>query len=490
MVSPSGGEKDITSPALIKSTPKENSTNFKDKNIELVFDEYINLKDIQNQFIISPSDITAEVKKDGKKIKIELSENPKENTTYILNFGDAISDYTENNITKDFKFIFSTSEKVDSLSISGNVLDAYKLEPISDAVVCLYTTTDSDSLVYKKKPNYTVRTNKTGEFKFTNLKSNTYKLFVLLEENNNKIFDSQEESIAFIDTNIQLMNNSQLMNILMFKEEPLKRKLLSKNISYQKVELIYNKENKIELIDLHSKIDTVIYSEKRDSINIYYTENADSTSIYLKEDDKIDTLKIKFPKNLKRKDFVLNVENKINLNSIGINSYDLFDVYTIDSMLLFEDSVNVKYTLDKISYNKFKLNYEFDPTKKYYLTIADSTFKSFQNTYNNKNQTTITFKNEEDFGTLTIYTDGNENKIYELLNDKNEVVKRTSKIKDIQYKYILPGTYRLRIILDSNKNGKWDTGNYLKSIQPEKIEYYLNPIKIRANWDLEIKLIP
>lgn len=490
MVSPSGGEKDITSPVLLKSTPVLNSTNFKDKNIELVFDEYINLKDIQNQFIISPSNITAEVKKDGKKIKIVLSEYPKENTTYILNFGDAISDYTENNINKDFKFIFSTSENIDSLSISGNVLDAYKLEAVAEAVVCLYTVTDNDSVVYKKKPDYTVRTNKLGEFKFTNLKSNTYKLFVLLEENNNKVFDSQEESIAFSDTLINLNKNIQLFNILLFKEEAQKRKLVSKSITYQKVELIYNKENNIELVDLNSKIDTVIYSEKRDTINIYYTENADSTALYLKEDDKIDTLKIKFAKNLKKRDFVINVENKINQNSILITSYDLFDIYNADSLVLFEDSIKVKYDLSKIAYNKFKLSYAFDPLKKYYITITDSTFMSFQKIVNTKNQTNISYKNEEEYGSLNIITNNNENIIYELLNDKNEVVRRSVNVKNIEYKFLPPGSYRLRSIYDANKNNKWDTGNYLKKLQPEKVEYYLNPIKIRANWDMEIKLIP
>ena len=104
MVNPSGGLKDEQAPQLLKSKPELNSTNFNSKSIELTFNEYINLKDIQNEFIISPSNIEAEVKKDGKKLKIELSENPKENTTYILNFGNAISDYTENNIYKDFKF--------------------------------------------------------------------------------------------------------------------------------------------------------------------------------------------------------------------------------------------------------------------------------------------------------------------------------------------------------------------------------------------------
>ncbi len=491
MVTPSGGLKDIDAPKIIKSEPPQNAKNFNEKNIEITFDEYINLKDIQNEFIISPSNIDAEVKKDGKKLKIKLSDSPKENTTYILNFGNAISDYTENNISQDFKFIFSTGDSIDSLSLSGNILNSFNLDPVKNVIICLYTDILDDSIVYKRKPDYTVRTDETGKFRFTNLKANKYKLFAIKEENNNKLFDTQEEEIAFSDTIINLKQNAQFSNIKLFKEKASKRKLVSKDISYQKVELIFNKENNIKLIDLHPKIDTVIYSSKKDTINIYYTENADSTAIYLMEENKIDTIKVKFAKSLKKRELNIAIDPKINNNKVLISTYDLFEINKIDSIQLFEDSIPVKFTLEKIKYNKYVLNYKFDIDKKYYIIIADSAYISFQKNYNKKIKSVLTFMKPEDYGTLSIKPLANDSIIYELLNDKNEIINTNVNVKEtIVHTNLNPGTYRIRMIYDANKNYKWDTGNYLKNIQPEKIEYYINPIKIRANWDLEIVLTP
>jgi uncharacterized protein (DUF2141 family) len=491
MISPSGGLKDIDPPKLLKSKPQNNSNNTNTRSIELVFDEYINLKDIQNQFIISPSNIEAEIKKDGKKLKIELSAKPSENTTYILNFGDAISDYTEGNVAKDFKFIFSTGNEIDSLSLSGNILDAFTLDAVKDVIVCLYSDSLNDSVVYKKKPDYTVRTDQDGKFRFTNLKNNKYKFFAIKEENNNKIFDTQEEQIAFIDTLINLSENKQIQNIKLFKEEAKKRKLLSKEITYQKVELIFNKENNIELINLHSKIDTVIYSNKKDTIAVYYTENADSTSLFLSENSIIDTVKIKFPKNLKRRELNITADSKIKNNSVTISTYDLFDINKKDSIILYEDSTKVLYNIEKIKYNKYLVQYPFNPEKKYNLYIADSSFVSFQKMYSKKISNNLTFTNPEDYGNLSIKATPNPLIIYELLNEKNEVIDRTKNSTGIiKHEMLAPGTYRLRMVYDSNNNNKWDTGKYDSKNQPEKVEYYTNPIKIRANWDLEIELIP
>jgi hypothetical protein len=491
MVTPTGGLKDIEPPQVLKSKPTNKSTNFNQKNIEITFDEYINLKDIQNQFIISPSNIEANIRKDGKKLKIELSDLPKENTTYILNFGDAISDYTENNVSKDFKFIFSTAETIDSLSISGNILDAFKLEPIKDVMICLYTTINNDSIVYKQKPDYTVRTDESGNFKFSNLKRNSYKIFAIKEENNNKVFDSQDEQIAFIDTIIKLEKNTQLSNLKLFQEIPKVKKLKSKNINYQKVELIYNKQNNATLINLHPKIDTVIYSENKDTITVYYTENADSTALYISEDHKTDTIQIKFAKSLKKSNLNISIDPKIINNVVRISANDLFTVVKKDSISLYEDSIKVIFKLERVSHNKYDLVYNFNTEKKYYLTICDSAFRSFQYNYNKKLSQNLNFINAEDYGNLTISPLEDLTIIYELLNEKNEVVKRTmSTNKVIIYTNLNPGTYRIRMIYDSNGNKKWDTGNYVTKKQAERVEYYAKSIKIRANWDLEIVLIP
>ncbi len=489
MVSPTGGQKDEVAPILLKSKPKNLSTNFNGKKIELTFNEYISLKDIQNQLIVSPGDVTVEVKKKGKVITLELDKTPKENATYIINFGDAITDYTENNITKDFKYIFSTADVIDSLQISGHIVDAIKKEKVKDVIICLYNTFE-DSVVYKRKPDYTVRSNENGIFLFTNLKAGTYKLFFIKESNNNKIYDSQEEEIGFIDSTLTLQKNLKLNELILFTEKPTQRKLLTKSISYQKVELLFNKKNNIELIGLDKSIDTIIYSKNKDSIIVYYKAMPDTSFLYISENNKTDTIKIKFPKSAKKGDFVIAAENKIIGNNLLIKSYDLFTINQLDSLTLYEDSIKVKFSLTKTSFNNFILNYNFNKEKSYILKIADSVFKSYQGNYNKEIYSRVTFYKEEELGTLKI-NEVQKNNIYELLNEQNEVVRR-SVIKDettIEYKNLLPGSYRLKIISDINKNGIWDTGNYLQKIQPEKIIYYNNPIKVRANWDLEIQLL-
>lgn len=489
MVTPTGGLKDVDAPVMIKSKPKILSTNFSGKKITLTFNEYINLKDIQKQLIVSPGDIEIEVTKQGKNLELSFDKEPSPNTTYIINFGDAISDYTENNISKDFKYIFSTGNNIDSIELKGNILDAFKKEKVKDVIVCLYKNLD-DSVVYKTKPDYTVRANENGEFKFTNLKENNYKIFAMRESNNNKLFDSEDEEIAFHDSTIKLDESKKISTMLMFTEVPQKRKLVSKNISSQKVELLFNKKNNINLINLESSIDTIVYSKNKDSINVYFKDKTDTAFLYLNENNKTDTIRIKFPKAPRKNELNISVENKIIDKQLLIKSHDLFKITMLDSLQLFEDSVKVNYKIKAISYNIYALEYNFNKEKNYRIMVADSVFKSYNGGYNKNYQSKISFYKDEDFGTVT-FLNCTKNKIYELINERSELVKSSVSNSDnnIIYKNILPGTYRLRIIDDKNENGIWDTGKYLNHQQPEKVDYHLTPIKIRANWDLEIQLL-
>lgn len=492
MVNPNGGEKDIKPPVLVKSNPKNFSTNSSTTKIELNFDEYLNLKDIQSQLIISPGDISVEVSKRGKNLLLELSKKPADNTTYIINFGDAISDYTENNIAKDFKFIFSTGSDIDSLTLKGSVVNAISKEFVKDIIVCLYTDTINDSVVYKQKPEYTVRSNENGQFSLTNLRANKYRIFAIKETNNNKLFDSQEEEIAFIDTSINLTSDSKVGELLMFTEKPKDRKLINKDISYKKVLLTYNKETSIDLINKNEEIDTIVYSNKKDSILVYYNTMPDTSYLYVKENNKIDTIKVKFPKSIKKKEFNVNVDNKIFGNDIIIKSSDKFSLINSDSLILKEDSLNVKYKVEQLNYNNFRLSYNFDKEKKYTLFLKDSVFNSYQGTKNKGLNYNINFYRDEDVGTLKIKSNYKEPIILELLNERNDIIRRTicHENKETEYKNLIAGTYKLRIVFDANKNKVWDTGNYLRKIQPEKIIYQSNPIKIRANWDLELEINP
>jgi hypothetical protein len=327
---------------------------------------------------------------------------------------------------------------------------------------------------------------------FTNLKSNQYKLIALKESNNNKIYDSQEEQIAFLDSTLILNSNLVIKDLYLFTEIPTHKKLINKEIVYKKVELTYNKKNNAELINIDKNIDTIIYSNKKDSIKIYYKNKVDTSVLYIKDNEKIDTLKIKFSKSSKPKELNITADNKINDDEILIKTKELFNIYKKDSIQLWEDSVLMNYDLTKKDYNIYSIKYKFDKERKYKLYICDSAFISYDSSYNKLIKNSLVFMNEEDYGTLNISTQINKNIIYELIDESNSIIRRTTAkfINNFTYQKLPPGTYRLRMIYDDNNNSVWDTGDYLNNMQPEKIIYYVNPIKVRANWDLEIVITP
>ncbi len=492
MLVPTGGEKDIESPKLIFADPENYSTNKNPKKIILRFDEYIVLKNIENQLIISPGNIKNSVNKKSKEIEIDLKEDLKENTTYILNFGNSISDYTENNISKEFKYIFSTGNLIDSLNLKGKVIDAYTTEVLKDALVCLYINdTINDSVFYKRKPDYTTKTDEQGNFKFTNLRENKYKFYVLLESNNNKIYDSADEIIAFIDSTISLKNNQDLLVIKSFKEIPKSTKVLEKKTFYKMAVITLNKKySNYSYSNLDINIDTVITNSIKDTITIYYKNFIDSSALILNYNDenKIDTILLKFIKKQKPINFQVDINQNIIDNSVYITSNNRITNIIPDSILLYQDStkVNFSYTIEN---EKIIINYDFNDTSEYKLTVKDSSIIDYQNEKNKYISKKLIRLLPEDYGNIEIKFEGDiNNKIIEVLNDKSIIVKKINlnEIQILSIKNILPGTYKLRIIEDSNNNYKWDTGNLELKLQPENIKYYTEPIKIRANWDLEL----
>lgn len=492
MLAPTGGKKDITYPKLVNSYPDNFSKNFNGKKIEIEFNEYIVLKDIQNQLIVSPGNIETDVKKSGKKIIVEFKNELQPNTTYIINFGNSISDYTESNVNKEFKFIFSTGNEIDSLNISGRLIDAYKTDAIKDALICLYTEVDNDSIIYKSKPIYTTKTDGDGNFLFTNLKENRYKVIALTEENNNKIYDSQDERIAFVDTIIKLKRNTDLNILKQFKEVPTKTKILDKKIEYQKIILIFNKQfANYEFLSINNKVDTIVYNKTNDSLNIYFKEKIDSAEFIIKLDNiKVDTLKYKFSKNLKPKNFNVEINSKNDTDKIVIYGNNKIKNIIKDSILLYEDSNKINYLVN-INLNQIEIKYDFNSNKKYSIILKDSSVVDYQNQKNKKLKKDIDFYKDEDFGIVDLKFKGEiKDKIIEVYNDKGVVISKIelNKITNIKINRLNAGTYKLRIISDINKNGKWDTGNYLKNIQPEPVQYYKDDIKVRANWELELDI--
>ena len=180
IVMPTGGEKDTAPPKLSHTSPENNTKNFNSKNAVFVFDENIQTNSWAENFNISPATKNPiKYKVQNKTLTIDLENQLEENTTYCLNLNNCIRDINEGNILEKLNLSFSSGEILDSLKLTGKVLDAMSLEPISNAKVFLQETDVIDSLCFEKKPKYTTKTNKNGVFTMSNLNNNNYSIFCI-----------------------------------------------------------------------------------------------------------------------------------------------------------------------------------------------------------------------------------------------------------------------------------------------------------------------
>jgi hypothetical protein len=203
--SPTGGPKDETPPKVVRSVPENYSTNFDNKRIEVEFDEFIQLKNINQELVVSPPQKDKPVVRLRNKVMlIDLQEELIDSTTYTLNFGQAIVDNNESNMLENYLFVFSTGSYIDSLGVSGKIVNAFDLKPSEDPVTIMLYDKFYDSVPYLEIPAYIGKSNKKGYFEVNNLKSDTFKVFALKDKNYNLIYDLPDEEIAFLDTNLVL----------------------------------------------------------------------------------------------------------------------------------------------------------------------------------------------------------------------------------------------------------------------------------------------
>ena len=202
---PQGGPKDAEAPHVVLSEPPDFTRHFKSERIVIEFNEYINVKDVNKQFLASPRfNKQPEFKVQGRRFVIELQDSLRKKTTYSLYFGDAIGDLTEGNPVTDFSYVFSTGSAIDSMELGGIIRNAFDLKPIENVVAMLYLdendTISFDSLPLLVPPYYIAKTNKEGKFSLRNLRPEKYLLFALKDANANYYFDQPNEEIAFVDS--------------------------------------------------------------------------------------------------------------------------------------------------------------------------------------------------------------------------------------------------------------------------------------------------
>lgn len=225
---PSGGPRDKTPPVVVKTTPLKATINFKGDKIEVEFDEFVVLDNINEKFMVSPPmKKKPRVVIKGKSVVVELDDKLKDSTTYTFYFQDGIKDLNEGNVLPNYQFVLSTGPVIDSLSVTGNIYNAKNLEVPEKTEVIMHTEM-ADSAVIKHLPQYISRVDQTGYFRFDNVGPGKYRLYGLRETDNSKSYNLPDEEFAFMDTTILITSEKNyippVIDTLAAKKEVIKTK--------------------------------------------------------------------------------------------------------------------------------------------------------------------------------------------------------------------------------------------------------------------------
>lgn len=505
---PSGGPKDISPPELLKSEPENMTTNFDVKTITLYFDEYIKLQDIQNQLIVSPPlKYVPNIKPQGgtsKTIEITFKDTLRPNTTYTLNFGQSIVDNNEGNPNSFLTYVFSTGDYIDSLSLRGAVKDAFKKNAEEFISVMLYEidTAYNDSTIYKYPPNYITNTlDSLPVFELKNLKEGQYKLFAIKDEGKNYVFDQNADKIGFLEDTITLPTDSvYLLNL--FKEIPdFKTSVPSQAAKNRIVFGFTTLDSSIAInpiTQLPDSVKTLVLRERdKDTLNFWLTPTDMDSIVFEVKNERlklVDTFTLKTRK-LAMDSLLLSPQpsSKLGfeerfkllantpLTSIDTSKIGIFDKDTL--------ALEFNYSLDSTN-NHVEFDFEIADNQKYSVNMLPGAIEDFFGNQNDTLSYTLSTGSYADFGNLSVNLSGAVTYplIVQLTTDKGELKREVylEQPTEISFNYLDVGQYALRVIFDTNGNHIWDTGDYLKNMQPERIAHFPDIFEMRANWD-EVK---
>lgn len=499
---PTGGLKDSIAPILVSANPNHNSLNFKAKKIKISFDEYIKLKDVSKQLVISPPQkydpIITPLGTASKSITIKILDTLDANTTYVFNFGNSIVDNNEENELGNFKYVFSTGTYIDSLNVAGEVTDPMVKSSLKNVNVMLYEYNESytDSIIYKEKPRYIANTLDSTLFELTNLRAGKYLLIALQDANNNKIYNPSVDKIGFINDTLIIPTKKQY-NFTVFKEIPELKIFRPKELS--KGHLIFGFEGNIKDINIKLLTKTpanfkskIIIEKGIDTLNYWYTPfEADSLNFLVSKDTFSENFVVKIRKSeidsLKITKSTSSVLHLLDTFSIA-SSTPIFNVDKSRITITDQDTIAVDFnTILSKSKTKLYLDFEKKHNSNYNFELLPKTITDIFGVSNDTLSFQLTTKLPEDYGLLNfgITSTKKISFIVELLNEKEELVriKKIDKPETIHFNFLPPGNYLVRVTLDKNKNGVWDTGSFLNKRQPEVVKYFPTVIEIRANWE-------
>lgn len=499
-----GGPRDSIAPKVLKMVPENLTTNFNAKTIVIQFDEYFKLNDQFREFSVSPDmERLPQLKIKKRELEISFQDTLEKNTTYTLNFGKSIADINESNVLKNFTYVFATGPKLDSLTMSGQVVDALTGEPLLDALAFIVPI-DRDTIIGKTKPSIYTTTDSSGRFQLNNLRENTYKVYALKEKTSDKIYQQVSDEIGFLPDSVVLTSNVTDLKIKVFKEEPQEfrmndRKiapdgtiLLTWNQKLRQPTVVITEPSNLEAAKLFQ------FSKNNDSVRVWLNDlSFDSTKVSIMETGKLlQTVKLTRGK---KDTYTRNLMPADNLEGGQLNPNSRLrltfpsPVTGIDpsKIELLEDSVAVRgFQLQKDSadFLSYFVNFEWDRGTDYQMKFSAGAVTGMFNSKNKEFTKVFTLASADDYGSLGVTVklpEQNKSYILQVTNERKEtisehVIKRDTTLNFNNYR---AGKYFVRVVYDTNGNGIWDTGRVSLKQLPEQIYNEPQELSIRAGWD-------
>lgn len=549
---PTGGEKDEIPPTLLKSNPPNRQTNFNKNEIELTFDELVQVNNPRDQIIITPAigkKFEAEARKN--RVILKLNGELKENTTYTIMFREAVQDITERNPAENLKLAFSTGDLIDSLSITGIVSNLLEDKPLKNITVGLVPYSDTVN-IFKHEAQWITVTNDKGKYQLDNLKAGSYLLYAFDDKNKNMLVDSRTEVFAFKAQPVQLDSSLSNIDLKLVQLDHRDFKLISArpiaryfNVRTTKGIAEYTATSTVDSIPITSFLEDAstvrIYNTfpQMDSLPVSFhfvdsTTNTIDTVLYIKFDARTST-KENFNTKIEYCDFL---QNK-SLLKAELSANKPIAFVNTDSVYIQLDSVNrITFTEEDIQlspdkrklYISKKLPKETDfikkptttsgPTHERGETVKEREVKPRKEKEEEEKTPSIPFNNlilprntlisiesdssadiksaiktitPENSGLITVEVKTTESVIVQALNRNFKVVQESYSLQP-RFENLPPGEYYIRVILDKNNNQKWDAGNFFNKIEPEPVIFFksekgIPTTNLKANWEVGPLLI-
>ena len=555
--SPNGGPYDETPPKFVSSTPVPNQINYTGKKIEILFDELIQIEKPSENVIITPPQMELPViRSAGKKAVIELKDTLKPNTTYTIDFTNSISDNNEKNVFENFSFAFSTGDIIDTLEVSGVLLNAENLEPMPGITIGLHNNLE-DSAFVKLPFVRTSRTNDKGQFTIRNITPGTYHIFALNDVNRDYKFDQPGEDIAFLDSVIVpsfelttrqdttwkdslTIDTIRTVGYTRFFPDNIELRLFKEKFERQYMVKPERPDEKYFTLRFNTKLDTVpvpvpINFTPEDSTwyFVQQTEGGTAVNYWLADSTvwKQDTLQVQvsYPKSdslnilrpqtdtvqlvLRRRPAEKKKKKKkdepdpivfLGMQVDAPSSMDLFDtisvtfnepVLDINKEMFFLDqkidtvwnTVDFDFFPDSTNSLNYFIRRPWKYGEEYRIEVDSAAIHSLYGKWNDFFTGEFKIKKEDEYGYLYLNINGVDTTAFVELLCSGDAPVRKAKVKDggVLFMDLKPDKYYARIVIDTNGNGVWDTGNYIEKRQPEEVYYSPKMYEIMQNWQVE-----